>query len=229
MAIFKVEGGTRLHGSVTPQGAKNEALQIICAALLTKERVVLHNVPIIADVMQLLKEKKIDNVAYWSFFDDPGRNPANDSSYKVKGVGSMLANKRYVYELPDKVALPELEPEYNGVSHLSLKDYIKERYIGTADVNIEKLYYGTTPDNDYYIANYTKDGGIKQSFDLMHKGEVLTRIKLNVPGEHNALNAMAAITVALYLGASPQQIAADNSSSAAAASPAFLAFTSLLV
>ena len=38
-----------------PQGAKNEALQIICAALLTKERVVLHNVPIIADVMQLLE------------------------------------------------------------------------------------------------------------------------------------------------------------------------------
>ena len=45
MAIFKVEGGTRLHGSVTPQGAKNEALQILCATLLTKQRVVVHNVP----------------------------------------------------------------------------------------------------------------------------------------------------------------------------------------
>ena len=104
-----------------------------------------------ADVMQLLKEKKIDNVAYWSFFDDPGRNPANDSSYKVKGVGSMLANKRYVYELPDKVALPELEPEYNGVSHLSLKDYIKERYIGTADVNIDANTLGFSQQEARYL------------------------------------------------------------------------------
>ena len=55
MAKFKVEGGHRLKGEIMPQGAKNEALQIICAALLTKERVVLHNVPIIADVMQLLE------------------------------------------------------------------------------------------------------------------------------------------------------------------------------
>ncbi len=55
MAKFIVEGGHRLKGEIVPQGAKNEALQIICAALLTKERVVLHNVPIIADVMQLME------------------------------------------------------------------------------------------------------------------------------------------------------------------------------
>ena len=55
MAKFIVEGGHRLKGEIVPQGAKNEALQIICATLLTKERVVLHNVPIIADVMQLLE------------------------------------------------------------------------------------------------------------------------------------------------------------------------------
>ena len=55
MAIFKVEGGTRLHGSVTPQGAKNEALQILSATLLTSERVVLHNVPQILDVLQLIE------------------------------------------------------------------------------------------------------------------------------------------------------------------------------
>ena len=55
MAKFVVEGGHRLKGEIVPQGAKNEALQIICAALLTKERVVLHNVPIIADVMQILE------------------------------------------------------------------------------------------------------------------------------------------------------------------------------
>ena len=55
MAKFIVEGGHRLKGEIVPQGAKNEALQIICATLLTSERVVLHNVPIIADVMQRLE------------------------------------------------------------------------------------------------------------------------------------------------------------------------------
>ena len=40
MAVFKVEGGRRLSGEITPQGAKNEALQILCATLLTKEEVV---------------------------------------------------------------------------------------------------------------------------------------------------------------------------------------------
>ena len=54
MAIFKVEGGHRLQGCVTPQGAKNEALQILCATLLTKERVVVSNIPQILDVMQLI-------------------------------------------------------------------------------------------------------------------------------------------------------------------------------
>lgn len=55
MAKFIVEGGHRLKGEIVPQGAKNEALQIICATLLTSERVVLRNVPTISDVMQLLE------------------------------------------------------------------------------------------------------------------------------------------------------------------------------
>ncbi|MFR9620118.1 MAG: UDP-N-acetylglucosamine 1-carboxyvinyltransferase [Rikenellaceae bacterium] len=54
MAVFKVEGGHRLSGEITPQGAKNEALQIICATLLTPEKVTLHNVPQIVDVLQLI-------------------------------------------------------------------------------------------------------------------------------------------------------------------------------
>ena len=54
MAIFKVEGGHQLKGSIVPQGAKNEALQILCAALLTDQRVVVHNLPRILDVMQLI-------------------------------------------------------------------------------------------------------------------------------------------------------------------------------
>ncbi|NNF35626.1 MAG: UDP-N-acetylglucosamine 1-carboxyvinyltransferase [Saprospiraceae bacterium] len=51
---FKVEGNARLSGEITPQGAKNEALQIICAALLTTEEVIIDNVPDIVDVRKLL-------------------------------------------------------------------------------------------------------------------------------------------------------------------------------
>ena len=70
MAKFVVEGGHRLKGEIVPQGAKNEALQIICAALLTPERVVLHNVPIIADVMQLLELLKKMGVKVERLSDD---------------------------------------------------------------------------------------------------------------------------------------------------------------
>ena len=45
MASFIVEGNHPLHGEITPQGAKNEALQVICASLLTTEEVVIENVP----------------------------------------------------------------------------------------------------------------------------------------------------------------------------------------
>jgi len=54
MAYFEVEGGQRLQGEITPQGAKNEALQIICAVLLTEEPVTLSNVPNIVDVNRLI-------------------------------------------------------------------------------------------------------------------------------------------------------------------------------
>lgn len=59
MLSFVVEGGHKLSGEITPQGAKNEALQIICATLLTEEEVVVHNVPNILDInnqISLLKD-----------------------------------------------------------------------------------------------------------------------------------------------------------------------------
>ena len=59
MASFKIEGGHLLSGTITPQGAKNEALQVICATLLTHEPVTIHNIPDIRDVnnlIQLLKD-----------------------------------------------------------------------------------------------------------------------------------------------------------------------------
>ena len=59
MASFKIEGGHLLRGTITPQGAKNEALQVICATLLTADAVTISNIPDIRDVnnlIQLLRE-----------------------------------------------------------------------------------------------------------------------------------------------------------------------------
>ncbi|MCW1735788.1 UDP-N-acetylglucosamine 1-carboxyvinyltransferase [Anaerorudis cellulosivorans] len=55
MSSFIIEGGHRLKGEITPQGAKNEALQVICAALLTEEEVIIENVPDILDVNNLIR------------------------------------------------------------------------------------------------------------------------------------------------------------------------------
>lgn len=55
MASFIIEGGHLLQGSITPQGAKNEALQVICASLLTDDEVTIHNIPDIRDVNNLIQ------------------------------------------------------------------------------------------------------------------------------------------------------------------------------
>lgn len=55
MGSFKINGGKTLHGEITPQGAKNEALQILCACLLTEQTVEIHNLPDIVDVNNLIE------------------------------------------------------------------------------------------------------------------------------------------------------------------------------
>src|SRR5882724_137790 len=55
MNSFEITGGKELKGEITPQGAKNEALQIICAVLLTSEKVTISNIPDIRDVNMLIK------------------------------------------------------------------------------------------------------------------------------------------------------------------------------
>lgn len=72
MATFKIEGGRQLQGDLFPQGAKNEALQVICAVLLTTEKVHITNIPEISDVIKLIeiltelgvKTERIDKGAY---------------------------------------------------------------------------------------------------------------------------------------------------------------------
>ncbi len=54
MSSFRIRGGKRLRGEIQPQGAKNEALQILCAVLLTDQPVAVHNIPDILDVNKLI-------------------------------------------------------------------------------------------------------------------------------------------------------------------------------
>jgi UDP-N-acetylglucosamine 1-carboxyvinyltransferase len=70
MGSFKIEGGRRLKGELTPQGAKNEALQILCAVLLTSEPVTIHNVPDIVDVNKLIDLLRQMGVKPWRSSDD---------------------------------------------------------------------------------------------------------------------------------------------------------------
>ena len=55
MNAFEITGGKQLKGEIIPQGAKNEALQVICAVLLTDQKVTIHNIPDIRDVNFLIE------------------------------------------------------------------------------------------------------------------------------------------------------------------------------
>ena len=54
MKTFRIEGGHQLKGDIQPQGAKNEALQILCAVLLSPEKITISNIPDIIDVNKLI-------------------------------------------------------------------------------------------------------------------------------------------------------------------------------
>lgn len=70
MSSFEIVGGNRLHGEIVPQGAKNEALQVICATLLTSEKVVIENIPNIRDVNKLIELLELLNVKVDKLSDD---------------------------------------------------------------------------------------------------------------------------------------------------------------
>ena len=70
MASFEIEGGHKLHGEIHPQGAKNEALQVLCAVLLTSEKVVIDNIPDIRDVNKLIELLELLGVKVRRLNDD---------------------------------------------------------------------------------------------------------------------------------------------------------------
>lgn len=95
MKSFKIEGGQQLKGSIQPQGAKNEALQILCAVLLTSEKVSIHNIPNIIDVNKLIrllkklgvKVQKISESSYSFIADDLDLEYLETDAFKIDGAG----------------------------------------------------------------------------------------------------------------------------------------------
>ncbi len=92
MASFKINGGRKLKGELVPQGAKNEALQILCAVLLTKEPVIIHNIPNIRDVNKLMelledmgvKRSKLAEGTYRFKADEVNYEYFESAEYKAK-------------------------------------------------------------------------------------------------------------------------------------------------
>jgi UDP-N-acetylglucosamine 1-carboxyvinyltransferase len=158
MSTFKIEGGHQLKGSIQPQGAKNEALQILCAVLLTPELVTIHNIPDIVDVNKLIsllkklgvKVEKLAHGTYTFKADAVNLKYLESDEFKVDGrglrgsimiVGPMLARfgKGYIPKPGgDKIGRRRLDTHFEGLINLGAKfRYSKEeQFYG---VEAEKL------------------------------------------------------------------------------------------
>tara|TARA_B110000008_G_scaffold208870_1_gene207697 strand:- start:2846 stop:4153 length:1308 start_codon:yes stop_codon:yes gene_type:complete len=149
MQAFKIKGGVKLSGDITPQGAKNEALQIICATLLTSEEVVINNIPDIIDINKLItllkslgvQVNKIKPNSYSFKAENIDLNYLNSEKFKTEGkslrgsimiVGPLLARFGKAY-IPrpggDKIGRRRLDTHFEGLIKLGAKfTYNKEDY-----------------------------------------------------------------------------------------------------
>ena len=138
MGIFKIEGGVTLKGEITPQGAKNEALQILCAILLTTEKVTINNIPDIIDINKLIallgnlgvKIQKNGAGSYTFQADDVNVNYLETEAFKKEGgalrgsimiVGPLLARfgKGYIPKPGgDKIGRRRLDTHFEGFINL---------------------------------------------------------------------------------------------------------------
>lgn len=169
MGTFKIKGGNKLHGSITPQGAKNEAMQIICASLLTEEKVTITNLPNISDINNLIDLLKdmgviVDRISNnevtlqakdidFSYFKT---EMFRDKSTKLRGsvmiLGSMLARfgKGYL-------------PKPGG-------DKIGRRRLDTHILGLQKL--GAKFENLQYCQEATAPDGLKGTYMLLNEASV---------------------------------------------------------
>ena len=141
MSSFRIQGGKRLQGEIIPQGAKNEALQILCATLLTAEPVTIHNIPDILDVNKLIEllgdlgctVEKLPNQSYRFTASTVNISHLETESYKKKAaslrgsvmlLGPILA--RYgKASIPkpggDKIGRRRLDTHFRGFQNLGAK------------------------------------------------------------------------------------------------------------
>lgn len=158
MGSFQIEGGHSLKGNITPQGAKNEALQILCAVLLTEETVTISNIPDIVDVNKLIsllqkmgvKVAFLEKGKYAFTADAVDLNFLDTQEYKsdakqlrgsVMLVGPMLS-KFGKGSIPrpggDKIGRRRLDTHFEGLKLLGANfNYSKEDYFYT--VNADQL------------------------------------------------------------------------------------------
>ena len=141
MGAFEIFGGKKLKGEITPQGAKNEALQVINAVLLTSEKVIINNIPDIVDVNKLIdllstlgvKTEKIGQGSYSFQADEIDVDFMTSDEYKIKGsslrgsimvVGPLLARFGKLY-IPkpggDKIGRRRLDTHFIGFQNLGAK------------------------------------------------------------------------------------------------------------
>lgn len=149
MGTFRIEGGHQLHGEITPQGAKNEALQILCAVLLSSEKITINNIPDIIDVNKLIalledlgvKIQKKGKGSYTFKADDVNLDYLQSDQFKQDGrglrgsimlVGPLLARfgKGYIPKPGgDKIGRRRLDTHFEGFIKLGAKfRYNKEEY-----------------------------------------------------------------------------------------------------
>ncbi len=147
MQAFRIQGGNKLNGDVVPQGAKNEALQIICATLLTSKEVVISNIPNIIDVNKLInllssigvKVKKINPNKYSFKAENINLKSLSSEKFKTDGksirgsimiVGPLLA-RFGIASIPrpggDKIGRRRLDTHFGGLIKLGAQfTYDKE-------------------------------------------------------------------------------------------------------
>ena len=148
MASFIVEGGHSLKGTLSVQGAKNEALQVICATLLTTEPVVIHNLPDILDIQNLIlllqemgvEVSKLDRSSYCFCAKSLNENYLKSDDFlqkcaKLRGsvmlIGPLLARMGEVlYARPggDKIGRRRLDTHFIGLQKLGAKlEYVADK------------------------------------------------------------------------------------------------------
>jgi UDP-N-acetylglucosamine 1-carboxyvinyltransferase len=156
MGTFRIEGGISLKGDITPQGAKNEALQVLCTVLLTPEKVTISNIPDIIDVNKLIsllsnlgvKVQKLGHGSYSFQADEVNLTYLESEAFKKEGaslrgsimiVGPLLARfgKGYIPKPGgDKIGRRRLDTHFEGFINLGAKF----RY------NEEEHFYGVEAD-----------------------------------------------------------------------------------